>query len=326
MHLGDETYHQKILPVPKEVYRPKWSVVIPTYNCAAFLRQTLQSVLQQDPGEAHMEIIVVDDCSTQDDPKSVVEELAGNRVQFYQQEHNVGKSRNYEFGLAKSKGYLIHLLHGDDMVKPGFYDKMDRLFKTFAEASAGFCHCVYVDSENNKIGESKLLNESATVLDNFSQQIAIWQLIQPPCIVFKREVYESIGAYDKRLKYIEDWEFYVRASLNFEFAYEPEPLACYRIFPENSSSKSAKGGKRVEPLKRVLKIMDAYLPPELLNLIRLKRNQEVANYCLNYIPGMVDTRDIKGFLRYSKAFFRFNSKPKLWIRWFRFVCQYYKFK
>ena len=53
-----------IAPVPEGVHRPKWSVMIPTFNCANYLRQTLESVLAQDPGPEQMQIEVVDDCST----------------------------------------------------------------------------------------------------------------------------------------------------------------------------------------------------------------------------------------------------------------------
>ena len=64
-----------ISPITLKSDRPLWSVVIPTYNCAHYLKETLQSVLAQDPGEAIMEIIVVDDHSTKDDPEAVVKAI-----------------------------------------------------------------------------------------------------------------------------------------------------------------------------------------------------------------------------------------------------------
>ena len=68
-------HYLKINQITDEVKRPLWSVLIPTHNCAHYLRETLQSVLAQDPGEAIMEIIVVDDHSTKDDPEAVVKEF-----------------------------------------------------------------------------------------------------------------------------------------------------------------------------------------------------------------------------------------------------------
>jgi len=64
---------------------PLWSVVIPTFHCARFLRQTLESMLSQGPGPDVMQIEVIDDCSTQDDPESVVRAAAGERVHFCRQ-------------------------------------------------------------------------------------------------------------------------------------------------------------------------------------------------------------------------------------------------
>src|SRR4029453_19547391 len=68
----------RVLPVTEgSMPRPSWSVMIPTFHCALFLRETLESVLSQDPGPDVMQIEVIDDCSTQDDPESVVRAAAG---------------------------------------------------------------------------------------------------------------------------------------------------------------------------------------------------------------------------------------------------------
>ncbi|HZY25562.1 MAG TPA: glycosyltransferase, partial [Bacteroidales bacterium] len=76
--------------------------MIPTYNCAHYLRETIASVLAQDPGPEIMQIEVVDDHSTRDDPEVVVKELAGDRVGFYRQSQNVGYIKNFETCLQRS--------------------------------------------------------------------------------------------------------------------------------------------------------------------------------------------------------------------------------
>ena len=320
--LYNPNYHIKIPALPKEVHRPLWSVVIPSYNCAKYLKQTLKSVLVQDLGEAIMEIIVVDDHSTKDNPELIVKEFGQGRVKFYRQSKNVGKSSNYALGIIKSKGKYIHLLHGDDTVNQGFYKAITDLFKEYPKASAAFCRCNYVNAQSNKIGETELLLSKSGIINNFLERIAVWQLIQPPSIVFKREVYETLGGFDNRLEYIEDWEFYVRAALNYKFIYSPDSLANYRVFPENSSSKSIKGGKRVKTIEQVLSIMDGYLPYKTKKKICKRRRGAVSIYLLNYIPNVISNRDLKGFFKFSKAFFKFNSNPRLLFRWIRFIIQH----
>ncbi len=76
-------YRPSILPVSEQEKRPLWSVMIPTYNCAEYLRYTLATVLAQDPGIDKMQIVVVDNNSCDDDPAAIVEELGGGDVSSF---------------------------------------------------------------------------------------------------------------------------------------------------------------------------------------------------------------------------------------------------
>ena len=109
--------------------------MIPTYNCAKYLVKTLESVLEQDPGPEQMQIEVVDDVSTKDDPEAVVRELGKGRVQFHRQEKNVGPTPNFNTCLKRSRGYWVHILHGDDFVLPGFYAKLSRMIARHSQVA-----------------------------------------------------------------------------------------------------------------------------------------------------------------------------------------------
>src|SRR5690349_14574480 len=100
--------------------RPLWSVMIPAYNCAGYLPQALESVLCQDIGKDRMQIAVMDDYSTDADLARLVQDIGGGRVEYFRQPENVGSLRNFETCLRRSRGRLVHLLHGDDKVLPGF--------------------------------------------------------------------------------------------------------------------------------------------------------------------------------------------------------------
>ena len=76
--------------------RPYWSVMIPTYNARAdYLEETLNSVLQQDPGPDQMEIEVVDDCSNDNTDSKVTRRLGAGRVTFHAESQNRGLASNW---------------------------------------------------------------------------------------------------------------------------------------------------------------------------------------------------------------------------------------
>ena len=118
-----------IAPVKDGVQRTLWSVMIPVYKGSHYLKETLEAVLQQDPGPEKMQIEVVDDCSTDADVAQLVLQIGKGRVDYYCQPVNVGSLRNFETCLNRSRGHFIHLMHGDDRVKQGFYKEMEILFE-----------------------------------------------------------------------------------------------------------------------------------------------------------------------------------------------------
>src|SRR4051794_38490682 len=138
-------YRGIVWPINDGEHRPVWSVMIPTHNCARYLGETLESVLRQDPGPTLMQIEVVDDHSTADDPELVVKELGKGRVRFYRQPQNVGQLANFHACIDRSRGKLVHLLHGDDCVRDGFYRKLQRAFENNSTIGAAFCRHIYMD-------------------------------------------------------------------------------------------------------------------------------------------------------------------------------------
>jgi GT2 family glycosyltransferase len=235
--------------------RPLWSVMIPTYNCARYLRETLQSVLVQDPGPAHMQIEVVDDGSTEDDPGAVVRDVGHGRVAFYQQASNVGHVRNFETCLLRARGELIHLLHGDDRVRPGFYATLERPFRDHPEIGAAFCRGVFMNERGHWALFSEIERTSPGVIDDWLQTIAAQQKMQTPAVVVRRSVYECLGGFDDRLAWSEDWEMWVRIAANYPVWYEPEVLAEYRMHGSSSTNRNVRTGENIRDTLRAIEII-----------------------------------------------------------------------
>jgi glycosyltransferase involved in cell wall biosynthesis len=270
----------KPIPVPENANRPLWSVVIPTYNCAEFLKETLQSVLMQDPGEDQMEIIVVDDHSTKDNPEAVVDALGKGRIKFIRQNKNVGKVRNYETGLQASCGYYIHQLHGDDMVRPGFYQTMSALFERHPKAGAGFCRTIYIDDQSRWTGLTGMIQDQEGIVPDMLTKLYTEQYIQTPAMVVKREVYETIGAFDRRLNCMEDWEMWIRIANFFPIATTNKVLAMYRSHESNATHQTFKDGSAFGTHQLICKLVDEYINPEIKRKFSKIRDRKQAEFWL----------------------------------------------
>jgi hypothetical protein len=153
-----------ITPVSGGSNQPLWSVMIPTYNGTKYLEQTLRSVLEQDPGSDLMQIEVVDDCSTQDDPEELVMEIGQGRVSFYRQPKNLGLIGNWNDCIRRARGYWIHILHQDDLVKFGFYSRLRAAVEREPTIGAAFCRYFYMDEKGHEQALSPLERETPGIL------------------------------------------------------------------------------------------------------------------------------------------------------------------
>jgi glycosyltransferase involved in cell wall biosynthesis len=238
--------------------RPLWSVMVPTYECAGFLRETLASVLAQDPGARLMQIEVVDDASS-DDPEAVVEELGAGRVAFFRQARNVGHVENFNTCLRRARGRLVHLLHGDDAVREGFYEAMARPFEQRPEVGAAFCRYIAIDEDGHWQAVSPLERRTGGVLDAWLETLAVGQRLQTPTMVVRRDVYDRVGGFDARLTWTEDWEMWVRIAASYPVWYEPEPLALYRIHSASSSGRLTRTAESIRDTRRAIELIRAHV-------------------------------------------------------------------
>ncbi|MBV8886847.1 MAG: glycosyltransferase [Chroococcidiopsidaceae cyanobacterium CP_BM_RX_35] len=289
-------YQAALAPVSDDQQRPLWSVMIPTYNCANYLRETLMSVLAQDLGSEVMQIEVIDDHSTEDDPAAVVEEIGQGRVTFYRQPQNVGHTKNFQTCLERSRGTLIHLLHGDDCVLNGFYCKLQQAFAENSDIGAAFCRYIYMDEHGHWQLISLLEKPQSGVLDHWLEKIAVEQRIQTPSIVVRREIYETLGTFDSRLSWTEDWEMWVRITAHYPIWYEVEPLALYRMHANSSTGRRTRTGENIRDLRKAISLMKDYLPDDCADTLSESALRFYAFYALNDARRFVMQRDMHAAL------------------------------
>jgi hypothetical protein len=300
--------------------RPLWSVMIPTHNCAAYLRETLQSVLAQDPGPARMQIEVVDDHSTADDPEAVVRELGGGRVAFYRQPRNLGHVGNFNSCLQRSRGLLVHLLHGDDRVREGFYRALEQPFLRHPEIGAAFCRAIVIDEDGHWNHLKPLAQEHSGRLENALEIIAAEFPLEPPAMVVRRSVYERLGGFDSRFRFCgEDLEMWVRIAAAYPMAYEIEPLALYRLQQCSLSGISKRSGRNIRDSLLAIRTFEAYLPPERASRLVRHTREKFAFWAVDTARQMMARGDPEAARAQLREALRCSRSPRVLDRIARLV-------
>jgi len=211
---------------------PLISVVIPNFNYARYVRQAVDSVLNQT--YPAVEVIVVDDGST-DDSIAALESYGGRIKLLRQKNGGVHTARNA--GIKASAGVFVAFLDADDVWKPA---KLERQAELFADPRVGLVHCgiTYVDIKEKWLSTATNGLRGSVLKDLVLRNIGV---VGPgSTALVRRECFERVGMFDGGLAPSEDYEFCVRVACHYEFEFVPEPLVLYRQHPVSASRNLAK--------------------------------------------------------------------------------------
>ena len=218
------------------IARVRVSVVIPTYNRAEFVREAIESVLQQDYPD--VELIVVDDGS-RDCTAAVVGEFGPALRYLWQENRGVSAARNC--GVAASTGDLIAFLDSDDLWAPRKVSAQVAYFEAHPEAQA--CHTDEVWIRHGvRVNERRIHRKQGG-----------WQflaslprcLISPSAIMMRRRLWERLGGFDESLPACEDYDLWLRLTAVTPVGFLPDRLVTKR-------------GGHADQLSRITPALDRY--------------------------------------------------------------------
>lgn len=263
-----------IAPLDAAVERPTWSVMIPTYNCARFLGETLRGVLANGIAAEDMQVEVVDDCSTTDDPRAVVDEIGRGRVAFHRQPENVGPIRTFNTCIRRARGHRVHILHGDDAVLPNFYRSVGAMFDQWPDVAAVVTRCHLIDEHGESLGLSADLGPFVGAPSRDARPIYYVNPIRTPGVVVRRAFYEQHGGFVTDLIHSADWEMWVRCVALGGMVAVPEPSALYRVFGDNHTGRLARDATN---LRDCLRMADDFVAAALPSFDRRRFGRAMAD-------------------------------------------------
>lgn len=209
------------------------SVIIPTYNRAQLLNNSVNSVLSQT--HCDFELLIIDDCST-DNTSEVLEGIKDERVRVIKNPSNRGIAAVRNIGIMNSRGRYIAFLDDDDEWLP---DKLEKQLNMIENSPAGlgcvYTGCMIIDMETNDVYQTSIPQYRNNVLT----QLLMKNFITTSTTMIKKTCFDKAGLFDEEIPYGEDYDMWIRIAGDFEFDYIKEPLVKYRIHKNSISTNNA---------------------------------------------------------------------------------------
>jgi glycosyltransferase involved in cell wall biosynthesis len=246
------------------IQNPIFSIVTPSYNQAAFLAETIESVLSQD-GNFMIEYLVIDGGST-DKSIDIIKHYFDQVVSGNWELHCNGITMNWTSkpdngqadainqGMQRSTGDIFSYINSDDVYFPGAFQQIAQAFSTFPDADFIYGDGDVIDSQGNLQWEwlsrpydHKLMNSYHFLWNDFTnyimQQSTFWS----------KKAYKAIGGFDESFHYALDVEYWIRAGeAGLTLQHIPHKVGKFRLIPgtKSLSSLTAFWGDYLEIFRR----------------------------------------------------------------------------
>ena len=262
------------------------SVIIPAYNLEAYIRKTIDSVLNQTLPP--FEILIIDDGST-DGTAEVIRSYGDKVVYIYQENKKPSATRNT--GILRAKGNWLAFLDGDDQWLPTYLEKQTALLLRNPELKWSTCNYFsYLYSEDRKAPhilpeKAKQILAGKDVINNYL--IASNQRMHgfSGSKIIHRSVFEKVGMFDEDVPFAEDLDMWWRINYHFQdIGYCPEPLAIYFLDRPDSLSQEFNTKKYIE--NKTILIDKHLLLAKKYNMLSLFE-KEISNTSISYIRSLL---------------------------------------
>lgn len=218
-------------------HAPYFSIVIPTYNRAHLIRQTIESILAQE--DTDFEVIVVDDGS-KDNTEEVVRAITDERVAYHKKENaERGAARNY--GAARARGAYVNFFDSDDLLYPNHLAAARRLIKQHNKPEIFHLGFEMKDAAGN------LLYRVDSFEGNLNEQLPRGNLLSCNGVFVRTDVARAFPFNeDRQLSASEDWELWLRLASRYTIHYSNEVTSVI----VNHDERSVLGVDEAAMLKR----------------------------------------------------------------------------
>lgn len=214
--------------------QPKISVVMSVYNGTPYLRESIESILNQTCKD--FEFIIIDDGSSDNTWKIITEYANQNQqIKLFKNEENIGLTKSLNKGLKLARGEYIARQDADDVSLPDRFDLQTRFLDAHLEVGAIGSSAQVIDEQ------SMFVRQSNVLLEHESMQACLlvnnYNCLYHSSMIVRRSLLQAVGGYREDLRYAQDYELWLRLSQVIRIENLPDVLVCVRRSNTNITKK-----------------------------------------------------------------------------------------
>lgn len=234
------------------------TVIIPNYNHAQYLRQRIDSVLNQTYQD--FEVIILDDCST-DDSKNIINSYSSHPKvsNVVLNDTNSGTTfKQWEKGILLAKGKYIWIAESDDWCEPGLLQELVNKLDNNENCVIAYVQSQMVDDKNSIIWQSKHNNLGEYINGKkYINEYLLWNnsIFNASMVVFKKECYFKISNEYTLFKFCGDWLFWISIAMYGDVFVSGKVLNYFRKHQKDVSGKAYASGQNFTEELQLIKIL-----------------------------------------------------------------------
>ena len=210
------------------------SVIMPVYNGERYLKEAIESILNQ--AFRDLEFIIINDAST-DKSEEIIKSFTDPRIVYIKNDKNLGQAESLNKGIRRARGLYVARMDQDDISLPERISAQSAYMEANRDVAILGTWYQEIDENNNVIRRPLFPTSPSIKIRLFFARLTGWASIAHPTVMIRRDLFDKVGYYDPKYRICQDYDLWLRAVRKYKIENIPKVLLNYRIHDLSTCQK-----------------------------------------------------------------------------------------